>query len=229
MLLGLLLTFPPISGYGIHSSLQFWVWWVNFPPPNAMPDFDPPGLHVPGQRQPPWSPNSASYIPSCKISKPCLLPAQCGDGMSAASSLLSFPRKRIFHAGSSRHMEEDKHSSTWSLDSLLDPVSLCFHGKSPDRDNKKWFCGQFTSLRWDLVSCWWQPGGMGVSANPFLFYIKWQPCVCFIYPSKPELFVQCHTSKGPALAWVLWLWGLFVQSLLASNFILETWVESGLS
>lgn len=85
---------------------------MNFLPPNAMSDFDPPGLHVPGQRQTPWSPNRASYIPSCKISKPCLLPTQCRDGMSAASSLLSFPRKRIFHAESSRHMEEDRHSST---------------------------------------------------------------------------------------------------------------------
>lgn len=90
--------------------------------------------------------------------------------------------------------------------------------KSPDRDNRKWICGQFTSLCWDLVSCWWQPGGMGVSANPFLFYIKWQPCVCFIYPSKPELFVQCHTSKGPALAWVLWLWGLFVLAAVLVSF-----------
>lgn len=32
MLLGLLLTFPPISGHGIHSALQFWFWWVNFLP-----------------------------------------------------------------------------------------------------------------------------------------------------------------------------------------------------
>lgn len=64
-------------------------------------------------------------------------------------------------------------------------------------------------------------GGMGVSANPFLFYIKWQPCVCFIYPSKLELFVQCHMSKGPVLAWVLWRWGLFVLAVVPVSFWLH--------
>lgn len=101
---------------------------------------------------------------------------------------------------------------------FLDPVSLFFHGKKPRPCQQEMILWTVHLTSLGLGFMLKAAGRHGSLSHPFFFYIKWQPCACFIYSSKLELFVQCHMSKGPALAWVLWLWGLFVLAVVPVRF-----------